>query len=300
MENPQPSNVGPLRKAWRSDARVRFSRNWLGVASVVFLLVFFVAIIVLPTFLQDPNLASPVDRLQAPSGEHWLGTDDVGRDVFARVIDAGRVSMFVAVMATLVAVGIGMILGVVMGYVGGVVDTVIARTLDILISFPLLLTAVLLSVALGPSTLSVIVAVGLSQVPVYGRLFRASVVTVRSREYVQGAVSLGFGAPRIVWMHILPSVIVPILVVVGGRVGLLSLAEAALSFLGAGVQPPNASWGNMIADGQAYLQITPLIAVAPGSLMMLVGLAFSFLSDALRDAFNVREVAVSKVEAGSV
>jgi peptide/nickel transport system permease protein len=185
---------------------------------------------------------------------------------------------------------VGVFLGLVSGYRGGLFDDVLTRFFDVLLSFPMILLGIMIVAAFGGSLTTVIVAISISTVPIVGRLTRAGTISVKPREYVQSVVALGIPTYRILLRHVLPNVIVPVLVMATGNMGRLALSEAGLSYLGAGIQPPDASWGNMIAEGQPYLQYAWWVPVIPGTILTLVTLAFSFVGDALRDAFDVREV----------
>lgn len=279
------------QRFWTSDARRRFTNNKLGVISLIWLVIVALVSIFGPFFSQDPNYVNVLARLNPPSAEHIFGTDQLGRDIFARVMIGGRVSLLTAVVATAGALLIGMILGLLTGYRGGIIDEVLSRIFDVLTTFPTLLLGILIVVALGPSLTSVIIAIAISYVPLYGRLFRAGAMQLKHHEFVEGVLSLGVPQTRVVVRHILPNVIVPILVISTGAMGRVALAEASLSFLGAGIQPPTASWGNMMADGQPFLQFFPWFPVIPGTILTSVTVAFSFVGDALRDAFDIREAA---------
>jgi peptide/nickel transport system permease protein len=279
-------------RVWRSDAGRRFVHNKLGVVCAVWLTIFTLAVIIGPYFTQDPNRADPPALLESPNGQHWFGTDDLGRDLFARVLVGGRVSLEVALAATIIPMIIGMIIGTAVGYRGGWLDDVLSRFFDVLLTFPTLLFGLVLGVALGPSEKSVIVALSVSQIPIYGRLFRAGALSARGNEYVQGVIALGFHPVRIVLRHVLPNTIVPVLVIATSHLGNMAIAEASLSFLGAGIQPPTASMGNIISEGQPYLQLVPWFPLIPGIALTLLALGFSFIGDALRDVFDVRESVV--------
>jgi peptide/nickel transport system permease protein len=277
---------------WNSDPRRRFTGNKLAVVSLCWLLLVLVAALVGPFFTVDPNVADVVNRLKPPSANFILGTDPLGRDMLARVLVGGRVSLLVATMATGISLVLGLFLGVISGYRGGLVDDAITRVFDVLLSFPTLLLGIIVMAAFGGSLATVITATSIATVPMVGRLARAGTISVKPREYIQGVVALGIPTIRILLRHVLPNIIVPVLVLSTGNMGRLALAEAGLSYVGAGIQPPDASWGNMIAEGQPYLQYAWWVPVVPGTVLTLVTLAFSFVGDGLRDAFDVRELVV--------
>jgi peptide/nickel transport system permease protein len=287
---------GRFRRFWASDVRRRFTENKLAVAALVWLMIVILACVLGPLLADDPNRAQPLARLKPPSLDHLFGTDQLGRDLFARVLAGGRASLTTAIVATGLAILLGGLIGVVTGYRGGAVDEVLSRVFDVLTTFPTLLLGIIVVVALGPSLSSVIIALAISDIPLYGRLFRAGVLSAKSQEYVLGVRSFGMPAWRIVLHHILPNITVPILVIAAGAMGRVALSEASLSFLGAGIQPPTASWGNMMSDGQSYLQVYPWFPIIPGTILTSVTIAFSFVGDALRDAFDLRQSATARAE----
>jgi peptide/nickel transport system permease protein len=267
------------------------------MTSLVVVIALVVIAFVGPFLTMDPNHADVLSILKPPSGHHWFGTDELGRDIFARVIVGVRVSLVASVISTVVAVLIGMLVGSLSGFRGGVADDVISRLVDVLITFPTLLLGIVIAVVIGPSTVSIVIALSISQIPLYVRLFRAGSLTAKGMEYVMGATALGLHPLRILGRHIVPNTITPVLVVAAGHVGRLAIAEASLSYLGAGIQQPNASLGNMISEGQPYLQVDWWLPVIPGAVLMVLSVAFSFMGDALRDAFDVRESSVAQVAA---
>jgi peptide/nickel transport system permease protein len=284
------SPAATLRRALTNDSARRFWLNRPAVVATVVIVVLFLASFLGPFFTPDPTLVDVNSTFLHASWAHPLGTDDLGRDLLARVLDGGRVSFIVAFFATAVAVVPAGVLGIVAGYFGGILDDGLSRIFDILLAFPMLLLAIVVVAALGPSLTSVIIAIGISDVPRYGRLFRALTLELRDREFMRSAVALGYSKTRIILRHLLPNIYVPVLVIATGSMGKVALSESALSFLGVGVKPPQPSWGNIIAEGQPFLQYSPLIAVAPGVALTMLTIAFSFMGDGLRDAFDVREV----------
>lgn len=286
-----------LRRLWDSDSRRRYFRSAVGMLSLAVVLLFVVVALVGPFLTMDPNRADVLSILQPPDAQHWFGTDQLGRDVFARVVDGVQVSLLVSVVATVIAVFIGMIVGTLSAFRGGFADDMVSRFVDILITFPTLLLGIVIAVVMGPSMVSIIVALSISQIPLYARLFRAGVLTAKNTEYVMGATALGLRPIRILARHIVPNTIVPVLVVAASHVGRLAISEASLSYLGAGIQQPNASLGNMISEGQPYLQVNWWLPVIPGAVLMVLSVAFSFMGDALRDAFDVRESSVVQASA---
>lgn len=286
-----------IRRLWNSDSRRRYFRSAVGMLSLAVVVLLTVFAIIGPFFTMDPNRADVLSILQPPDSHHWFGTDQLGRDVFARVIAGVRVSLLVSVVATVIAVFTGMVVGTLSAFRGGLADDVVSRFVDILITFPTLLLGIVIAVVIGPSMVSIIVALSISQIPLYARLFRAGVITAKGTEYVMGATALGLHPIRILARHIVPNTIVPVLVVAASHVGRLAISEASLSYLGAGIQQPNASLGNMISEGQPYLQVNWWLPVIPGAVLMVLSVAFSFMGDALRDAFDVRESSVVQAAA---
>lgn len=228
------------------------------------------------------------DKLQPPSGQYPFGTDDLGRDVLSRAIFGARISLTVAVSAILVAMTIGVPLGLVAGYSGGIVDRVISALIDIFWAFPTFLLALAFAAAFGPSLENVIVAIGMAYWSGYGRLTRGEVLSVRERKFIEAAVGLGAGRIRIMFGHILPNCLTPLLVWIFLDVPNIVLVEASLSFLGLGVQPPTPSWGQMVSAGRDYLVDAPWISTFPGVLIAITVVSLSMLGDALRDILDPR------------
>ncbi len=286
-----PGEISPeaatLRSRMTSGSIRRFLRNIPAVIGLCVILLVGVIAVIGPFFTQDPN---NVDVTQAFSNEgHLLGTDALGRDTLARLVAGARVALTVSVCATALGLVISMILGVSAGFIGGMFDEILSRVFDIIATFPTILMAVLIVVALGPSISAVIVAIGVAITPRYGRQFRVLTKSCLQREYVQAVIAQGYASPRVIARHVLPNILLPVGVIAAGNMGRLAVAEASLSFLGAGVQPPDASWGNMIAEGAPYLQVYPELALYPGLVLCAVAISFSFVGDALRDAFDLTE-----------
>jgi peptide/nickel transport system permease protein len=225
--------------------------------------------------------------LQRPSSSHWLGTDQLGRDLLTRILAGGRIALTVVVTGMLAASLVGMTLGILAGYFRGVVDAIIGRLIDILMAFPTALLAIGVVAALGPSVSTVIVALALVSIPEFARVVRASVIEVSSREYLMAAKGLGFSHARIILRHCLPNITSPAVVVASGIAARMLLAESILSFLGVGVQPPTPSWGSMVDESTAFIFAAPYLVIAPGAVLTLTALALNFLGDGLRDVFDV-------------
>jgi peptide/nickel transport system permease protein len=236
----------------------------------------------------DPTHQEFSDLLQGPSRQHPLGTDDLGRDVLSRLMWGARVSLQVGVIAVGIALVTGTLLGLLSGYVGGMLDNWLMRLMDALLAFPVLVLALALAAILSPSLSNVMLAIGVVGVPTYARLVRGQVLSVREWEFVQAAKAVGGTDLRILIQHVLPNITAPIIVEASLHIAAATLAEAGLSFLGLGVQPPTPSWGAMLNVGRGYLEVAPWMAMAPGAAIFLTVLGFNFLGDGVRDALDPR------------
>ncbi len=280
----------PVRDVWR-----RFLRNRVGVAAgIVIALVFLIAIVTGLCalggvyFPYNPNTTSLALKLQPPSPEHWAGTDNLGRDVFSRLLNGSYISLTVGFIAVAVSLLIGVTVGAVSGFFGGWLDNLLMRIVDAILCFPvffLILTAVAL---LGPSIINIIVVIGLVSWTGTARLVRAEFLTLREAEFVRAARSLGARAPALVFRHILPNAMAPIIVTAVISIPGAILTEAGLSFLGFGVQPPQSTWGNIITDGKTYLLDAWWLIVFPGIAIFVTALSFYLAGDALRQAAQTR------------
>jgi peptide/nickel transport system permease protein len=236
-----------------------------------------------------PNDVDVLGRLQPPSAEHWFGTDELGRDVFSRVVVAARVSLVVGLVSVGIALAVGVTLGLVAGFYGRWVDDVVMRAMDVLFAFPAILLAIAIVAVLGPGVLNVMIAIGIVYTPIFARITRASVLTVREEVYVRAARSLGVGDLRLLRLHVLPNVLAPIIVQTSLSLAFAILSEAALSFLGLGVRPPDPSWGRMLFEGRGFIEQAWWMGVFPGLAIFLTVLAFNVVGDALRDALDPRQ-----------
>lgn len=234
----------------------------------------------------DPNFQDTARRLEAPSDEHLLGLDDLGRDVLSRIVYGARVSLRVGFSVVIIASLIGITLGAIAGYFGGVADLLIMRLCDILLAFPGILLAIALVAVLGPSLNNVVLALATIGWVGYARLVRGQVLKVREMEYVTAAKALGAKSPRVIVLHVLPNVINPVIVMATLGLAGAILAEASLSFLGLGVQPPTPSWGAMLTAGRRYLGLANHLAIFPGAAIMLAVMGLNFLGDGLIDALD--------------
>jgi peptide/nickel transport system permease protein len=236
----------------------------------------------------SPTKTNVAHTLESPSSQHWLGTDQLGRDTLSRVIYGIRVSLEVAVIAVAIGLCAGITLGLIAGYGGGAVDEVLSRYADAQLAFPPLLLALIISAALGPSLEHAMIAVGITAIPRFMRFTRGQVLRTRELEFVSAGVALGASRRRIVLRHILPNVADPLIIVGSLAAGTAILAEASLSFLGVGAQPPTPDLGSMINVARDYLQNQPWLAIGPGVAIFLIVWSFANLGDALRDALDPR------------
>ena len=258
----------------------------LRLGAVIILAVVVAAIAAPWLGTHDPVANNLRERLQRPGAAHFFGTDDFGRDVWSRVVWGTRISLLVAGIVVSVAALGGSLVGLVVGYVGGRVDEITMRVIDILLAFPALLLALAVMAALGSSLVNVIIAVAIAFLPRFARLQRSVVVSVREREFVTAAIAMGNGRGRILWRHVLPNCLAPIIVMATVSAADAILVEASLSFLGLGVQPPRPTWGAVISDGRSLLQNAPWISGLSGLAIMITVLGLNLLGDGARDVLD--------------
>jgi peptide/nickel transport system permease protein len=278
-----------LRGWWRSPAMRRFRRHpgsWVGGTIVVVL----VLVALFAPYLADrpPNAQNLRVRLQPPSLEHPFGTDEFGRSVYSRVLHGTRVSLLTGLVPVLVALTIGSTIGLVAGYVRGRLDGVLMRIMDVLLAFPSLLLALAVVGTLGPGIVNAVIAIAIVDIPQYARLVRSVVLGAREEDYVHAARALGAGDARLMWLHVAPTAIGPVVVQSTLGIGFAILAIAGLSFLGLGVQPPVSDWGEMLARGRRFLPDASWLMIFPGLAVSVTVLGFNLLGDALRDALDPR------------
>lgn len=252
-------------------------------------LVFVVALALMAIFAPwiapyDPYAQDLLDRLSPPSAEHWLGTDDYGRDALSRLIFGARISLTAALQAVGLALVLGLPLGVIAGYVGGWINTVLTRIMDALMSAPALVLAITIVAVLGSGITNAMVAVGLVMTPRFFRVARASTMDVRHETYIESAVALGCRPIRVIVRHVLPNVMPPVVLVISVSLGSAVAAEASLSFLGLGAKAPAASWGSMLSTAASNMQLAPYLVWPPGVMIFLAVLAFTYLGDGVRRA----------------
>ena len=258
--------------------------SWIGLA--VFLIVVVAAILapVLAPF--DPNDQNILEKLRAPTSEHWLGTDSFGRDTLSRLIYGARISLIIGVVSTLAAMVIGTAIGMLAGWHGGRLDTVTMQAMDVLLAFPSLILGLILVAMLGPSMVNIIIAIALTSIPPFARIARAPTIAVKEREFVDAGRALGYSDTRILTIHILPNILPEILVMGSLWLANAIRTEASLAFVGLGVKPPTATWGGMIREGFENILDSYWLALAPGVAILIVIFALNLLGDGLRDAID--------------
>jgi len=270
----------------------RFKRNRLALFGAVIILSLAVTAIIAPLIAPfDPNQQDILHRLEPPSARHFLGTDDLGRDLLSRIIYGTRVSLLVGFVAVGIAIMIGALLGLFSGYFGGRLDALIMRLVDIMLCFPTFFLILMVIAFLEPNIWNVMVVIGLTGWPGLTRLVRGECLSVREREFVQAAKALGLSNLRIMLVHLLPNVMAPVLVAATLGIGGAILTESALSFLGLGVQPPTASWGNILTAGKDYITMAWWLSLYPGLAILITVLAYNLLGEGLRDVLDPRMMA---------
>jgi peptide/nickel transport system permease protein len=267
----------------------RVVRNPMGLIGLSILVLLVVCAIAAPFLAPyDPVAQHPGQELRPPSLEFLLGSDNLGRDLLSRIIFGSRNSLLVGVVAVGLGAGFGIATGLAAGYMKGAVDAVIMRFYDALLSFPAILLGIAVVSVIGTGTLTVSYAIAIAATPTFARLMRSRVLAERERDYVLAAQCLGAGDNRIMWLHVLPNAVSPLLIQISLAMGFSVLAESALSFLGLGTQPPQPSWGAMLNESRAYLRTAPWFGIFPGVALAMLLLGLNFLSDAMRDALDPR------------
>ncbi|WP_349371964.1 ABC transporter permease [Salinarimonas sp.] len=274
----------PGRRAWG-----RLRRRPAAMAALAIIVVIVAAALLAPWIAPyDPTAQSWTAVREAPSAAHWFGTDEVGRDILSRVIWGARASLAAGVISVLIAMAAGVPLGLLAGYVGGWTDAVLGRVTDAMLAIPFLILAIALAAFLGPNLTNAMIAIGVTATPIFIRLTRGQVLAARAEDYVEAARAVGNPHWRIALRHVLPNVMPPILVQATLTIATAVIAEASLSFLGLGQQPPMPSWGSMLNSAQRFLSQAPWMAVFPGVAIFVTVLAFNVLGDGLRDALDPR------------
>ena len=273
-----------LKEIWRSFRKNRLAMVGLVVILIVVMLS-ILAPLIAPYGLDEQNARN---RLLAPCAEHWFGTDNYGRDILTRVLYGGRVSLTVAVGATAISGFFGIILGATAGFFGGKVDNVIMRILDVFMALPATLTAIAISTVLGTGVTKTMLALGLATVPRFARIVRGPILSLRTSEFIEAAQSIDVSTPKIIFKHIIPNVLSPIIVQATLYIATTLMVASSLSFVGLGVQPPSAEWGAMITAGRAYIKGNWWLITFPGLAILCSVFSMNVLGDGLRDALDPR------------
>ncbi len=282
------AEIAPRVSEWRRFRRVFLSRGLVVFGIIVILLFIFVAIFADLISPYEPNRPDYDAILQNPSAEHWLGTDSLGRDTLSRIIFGSRTSLEIGLIVVFFACIIGITLGTIAGFYGGWVYIIIMRFIDALMSFPMILLALVIAALLGGGMRNVIISLSIALMPGYARLMCGQVLSVKQNDYIVAARSMGASNLRMMLRHIVPNCLSPIIVQITMMLGATILAEAGLSFLGIGITPPIAAWGSMVSEAREYLSVMPILSFAPGLALMLVVFAFNMVGDGLRDALDPR------------
>ncbi|WP_246943074.1 ABC transporter permease [Bacillus pinisoli] len=288
----QPNTIIPAKpfnaKAARRKAFIKkLAKNKAAMAGGFIVFFFAILAILAPVIAPyDPDHIEIIKKLEGPSAEHWLGTDDKGRDILSRLLFGAQISLSVGFVSTLLGAFAGVILGIVSGYYGGRTDTIIMRLTDVLLAFPGILLALAIVSVLGASTINVIIAVAFFAVPTFARIVRGSTLSVKKLEYIDAIRAMGASDFRIIFKHILPNIVSPIIVQATLYIASAIITASALSFLGMGTQPPTAEWGTMLSQGRSYIAQAPHITLFPGLVILIVVIGFNLFGDGLRDALD--------------
>lgn len=281
----QLSASGGRRSSVRRFAR-RFARNRAAVAGALVLALLAVVAIIGPFLVRDAAIQNVPQRLTPPNAEYWFGTDDLGRDIFARVVRGAPISLAAGIVSVLIGLGLGVVVGVVAGYREGRVGLTLMALVDLLLALPAILLAITVAARAGAGLPAAMLAAGLVGLPAYARLARASTLAVKRQEMISAARAMGASDYRIITRHIVPNVLTPLIVQSTIGVGNAILLVSALGFLGLGAQPPTPEWGRMLADAQRYVTSAPYIGIFPGLAISLTVLGFNLAGDGLRDALD--------------
>ena len=276
--------------SWRQIVLRQFLRNRGATIGAVFvLLVVLVALLAPMLAPYSPIEMHPKDRLRPPSAQYWMGTDHYGRDIFSRIVYGSRISLQVGILANLFSVILGMVIGLTAGYYGGAFDGIVMRFMDMIFAFPGTLLAISIIGLIGQRSLTwVMIAIAIVWIPMYARLIRGSVLSARELPYIEAARLIGVRDVRIMWRHILPNVVAPVLVVVTLCIGVAIRNTAALSFLGMGAQPPTPEWGLMLYETKQFMRMAPWVTIFPGMAILITVIGFNLIGDGLRTALDPR------------
>lgn len=284
--NQDTMEARPVESPWRQVVR-RFRRNRLAVFGLIVLAILCILSILTPWIAPHDPAAIDLFNIQSPpSPEHWMGTDDLGRDTLTRLLYGSRVTLVVALSATTIGVLVGVALGGISGYYGGLVDTVIMRFIDVMLSFPTLFLLIILSAYVKATILGIVAIIGFTSWMGIARLVRGELLSLKEKEFVEASHAVGAKDGRIIFRHLIPNAMGPVIVAGTLNIGYAILYESSLSFLGVGIQPPAASWGNMLTNAQSYVVNAPWLAFWPGIFIFVTVLCFNFVGDGLRDALD--------------
>ena len=285
MPGPNAS-ASATRSSWRSFAS-HLLRDPLAMIGLILVVIIVGSAILAPLLVpHDPNKINVRYRLKGPSAEHWIGTDQIGRDVLSRIIMGSRIALQVALFSISIAASCGLLLGLLAGYGPRWLDGALVVLFDTVRSFPTIMFALAVVTLVGPSLNTVILVVIVTSIPVYGRIVRTQTQALRNNEFIMAERAMGAGTLRVLGVHILPNVVGPLLIIASMDIPVVVTIEAGLSFLGLGVRPPTASWGTVLNDGYAFIRNTPWLVIAGGVPLILTTLGFTFLGEALRDVFD--------------
>ena len=276
--------IGPWKEAWRTFKKNKSAMVGFGIV-IFFIILAIVGPYIAPQGIDDQNLSI---RLQAPSSDFWFGTDDLGRDVLSRILHGAQLSLTVGLTAVLMSAVVGSFLGIIAGYYGRWIDTIISRVFDIMLAFPSILLAIAIVSILGPSLRNALIAIAIINIPNFGRLIRSRVLSIKEEEYIHAAKAIGMKNSRILWRHILPNSMTPIIVQGTLAIATAIIEAAALGFLGLGAEQSTPEWGKMLADSRMFLLNAPWAMIFPGLAIMLTVIGFNLLGDGLRDALDPR------------
>jgi len=287
-QNAEFQEAPPRLKEWARFRRVFFQRKLVIFGLCVLFLVFVAGIFSELLAPYDPYIGVMADSLQQPNSKHLLGTDIQGRDTLSRLIFGARTALIVGFVTVSIAAVAGILLGLIAGYFGGIANMIIMRIMDALMGFPMLLLALLLAAVLGGGIQNVIIALSIATVPGYARVMHGLTLSIRENDYIMAETSIGVSTWKIMFKHVLPNGMPPMIVLITLQLGSVILAEAGLSFLGIGIRPPGAAWGSMVNDGYKYLTTNIALSTAPGIAIMLTVFAFNMVGDGVRDALDPR------------
>ena len=285
-ENSAIRKRSQLSLIWHRLRRNRLAMLGLALMSAILLLAMFADVIAdYDTMVVGMNM---LERLQTPSAKHWFGTDGYGRDVFARIIHGSRLSLSLSIISMLIAVAVGSMIGAISGYFGGRIDDVLMRLMDMLLAIPPMLMSISIVAALGRSMINLMLALALAYMPVFARVIRSSILSVKDQEFVEAARACGTSDARIILRHIIPNAVGPIIVQATLAMGSSILTISSLSFMGMGIQPPQPEWGTMLYEGRDLIRTSPYLVIFPGAAIAVSVLSLNLLGDGLRDALDPR------------